>query len=254
MDQLAEIIAYRYFGWDGVIEPHRIADDYNVTYSTADYGDGFDGLLMYRQGGFHIFVNLARQQTELRRRFTFCHELGHFFIDGHRTALASGEVPYLSSFTNFSSESVVEREADFFASCLLMPRRRVISDYRCYRKFSFAIVDALSQKYQMSQTAVVYRLLYLNLHPMMIIKAQDGAIVSILKSDDFYFYPKGKKDFIPDDTLMHAVLSGDKPSGNTDQLWIGDWFNSLKRENEKMYEHCIYYRHIDTCYSILWQD
>ena len=208
---------------------------------------------MHRDGAFHIFINQARQQTELRQRFTFCHELGHFFIDGHRTALASGEVPYLSSFTNFSSESVVEREADFFASCLLLPRRRVISDYRHYHKFSFAIIDALSHKYQVSQTAVVYRLLYLDLHPMMVIKAQAGAIVSILKSDDFYFYPRGKKDFIPDDSLMHAVLCGERSSGTTDQLWIGDWFDTQNRDNEKMYEHCIYYRHIDTCYSILWQ-
>lgn len=253
MDELAEAIILRYFPGDTPITPRFIADDYSITYSRSDYGDDFDGLLLWDGDDFHIFVNSARQQSDYRQRFTFCHELGHFFIDGHRNALIHGEVPYLSSFTGFSSERIVEREADFFASCLLMPRSRAIRDYRNHRRFSFAIIQGLSEKYQMSEVATIYRLLHLDLHPLMIVKASNGKIVSIQKSNDFYHYPKGGRDFIPEHSLMYEAVRGEVRVNKTEQIWTGDWFRA-RGEEAPLFEHCIYYEQFDVCYSILWQN
>ena len=254
LDDLADSIAREYFAENAKIEPLKIARAYGIHYILGSYEDAFDGALYFADGQFYIFINEDRQQSVERRRFTFCHELGHFFIDGHRTALASGEVPYHSSFTNYSSELSVEREADFFASFLLMPRHRIITDYRQYRKFSFSIIEQFSQKYKTSKIATVYRVLHLDLHPMMVVKAVAGTIVSVLKSADFGFYPRGKKDFIPQDSLMYSVLKGEDVSGKTDQIWIGDWFDAPNREEDKLFEHCIHYPQIDLCYSILWQE
>lgn len=254
LDSLAESIINYYFQGDEPITPRFIADDYGITYGRDNYGDEFNGMLLFDEEDQHFFIAINQhRQSDLRQRFTFCHELGHFFIDGHRNALVNGEVPYYSSFTGFSSEEIVEREADFFASCVLMPRSRAISDYLHHRHFSFKAIQEFSKKYGMSEVATVYRILHLDLHPIMIIKAEAGQIVSIQKSDDFYHYPVGKKRFIPEHSLMYQAVRNRKQLSKTEQIWTGDWFRS-GRDEAKLYEHCIYYEQFNICYSILWED
>lgn len=249
---LAESIVDHYFPKDQLIQPSLIAKDYGITWSIGNYEDAFDGLLEHHRGRFHIYVNQDRQQTRERQRFTFCHELGHFFIDGHRNALANGEVPYHSSFTGFASENVVEREADFFSSCLLMPRNRVLRDYRQHRRFSFQVVEELANKYGLSLLATIFRLFHLDVHPMMIIHYREGVIRSIFNSADFYYYPKHKKERVPEDTIMHEFISRGIKHSKTQQLWTGDWFHCSREE--KLYEHCLYYDQYAACYSLIWKD
>jgi len=101
---------------DGVAKSARVGLSY------GDYGEAFDGLLEHRNGTFHIFCNTARAQPygSPRARFTVAHELGHFFIDEHRNALASGQPPH-PSFTENPSDNPAEAEANLFAANLLMP-------------------------------------------------------------------------------------------------------------------------------------
>ena len=99
-----------------------IADEFDVSLSYGHYGDAFDGLLEHKSGSFHIYCNLTRvhDQNAPRARFTVAHELGHYFIDEHRNALAAGKPPH-SSFPERLSDNPVEQEANLFASHLLMP-------------------------------------------------------------------------------------------------------------------------------------
>lgn len=249
---LAESVVDWYFPGDMPIKPVIIAEDYKITWSIGNYEDAFDGLLEHYRSLFHIYVNKDRQQTRQRQRFTFCHELGHFFIDGHRNALANGEAPYHSSFTDFASENVIEREADFFSACLLMPRSRILRDYRQHRQFSFNIVKELARKYGLSLLATIYRLFHLDIHPMMIVQAKHGTISRIVFSNDFYYYPKYKKDRIPEDSMMADYVTKGIRYETTQQIWTGDWFNC--HSEERLYEHCLYYDQYDSCYSLLWKD
>src|SRR5207247_1657430 len=93
--------------------------------SFGRYGDAFDGLLEHRSGRFHVYANLDRVEREdsPRARFTLAHELGHYFIDEHRNALAAGLALSHPSFCDFESDLPVEKEADHFASNLLMPAK-----------------------------------------------------------------------------------------------------------------------------------
>ncbi len=250
--QLTEHLVDFYFQQDEAVKPSLIAEDYGISWSIGAYEDAFDGLLEHDNGRFHIYVNEDRQQTLQRQRFTFCHELGHFFIDSHRNALLNGEVPYLSYYTGFASEQQIEREADFFSASLLMPRNRLLKDYRSYKKFGFHIVEQLSEKYGLSLIATIFRLLYLDVHPMMIVQSRRGRISYIFTSRDFYHYPKYKKERIPEDSVMFEYTSTGKKHRNTQQLWTGDWFRC--RKEEKLYEHCLYYDPQEVCYSLVWKD
>ena len=59
-----------------------------------------------------------------RGRFTLAHELGHYFIDAHRIGLKNGLLEPHPSLTNRKQFTTIEREADYFASCLLLNKRQ----------------------------------------------------------------------------------------------------------------------------------
>lgn len=105
------------------VDPESIARASGLTISFGRYGLAFDGMLEHRSGHFHIYCNIDRveQRASSRARFTLAHELGHYYIDEHRNALASGGVPPHLSLCEFESKLDVEREADIFACDLLMP-------------------------------------------------------------------------------------------------------------------------------------
>lgn len=96
-----------------------IAEDNGITYCLGDYQNYFDGLLEYEDGLFHVFINnYGRYNLNTPRiRFSFAHELGHFFIDEHRLVLESGKSLHHPSKYSFDQRNPVEKEADFF--CIL---------------------------------------------------------------------------------------------------------------------------------------
>lgn len=106
------------------LEPAALVLETGLTLSFGHYGGAFDGLLEHRTGRFHVYCDLDRveHRNSPRARFTLAHELGHYFIDEHRQALATGLAPSHQSFSEHESELLVEQEADYFAACLLMPR------------------------------------------------------------------------------------------------------------------------------------
>jgi Zn-dependent peptidase ImmA (M78 family) len=122
---LASTVANDYFP-DDQIDPLPILRARGITWSFGDYGDTFDGLLECRNEQFHVYCNTDRcgSPFSVRSRFTLSHELGHYFIDEHRRALLSGRVAPHTSFCEFESRWRAEREADFFATRLLMPPHR----------------------------------------------------------------------------------------------------------------------------------
>lgn len=72
-----------------MIMPEIIATQSGITYNYGEYGTYFDGVLEHDAGEFHIYLNKQNilYQDNTRLRFSFAHELGHFFIDEHRNAL-----------------------------------------------------------------------------------------------------------------------------------------------------------------------
>ncbi len=149
IEGLAEFIAESFFP-DDRIEPEIIAEKNGLSYNYGRYANAFDGMLEYLDGEFHIYVNLDRVKSpaHARSRFTFCHELGHFYIDDHRNALISGIGPH-ASFTDYQSKNPAEQEADSFAAALLMPAGRFQAAARRRRPG----IDAIHQLVNMFGTS-----------------------------------------------------------------------------------------------------
>lgn len=155
----------------GAVNPRRVAAQRGISTSFGDYGDAFDGMLEYKNGRFHIFANLARlrEADSPRTRFTMGHELGHYFIDEHRNALASGKVsPHLSR-CEFESLLLAEQEADHFAANFLMPASR-FREAAAGKRSGFDGVLELAGEFGTSLTSTAIRCATMDISPCVVIK------------------------------------------------------------------------------------
>jgi Zn-dependent peptidase ImmA (M78 family) len=107
----------------------KIAKKKEIAIIYGAYENCFLGQLMHRYNKFYIYINLDLLNDKLapRTRFTLGHELGHYFIDGHRNKLKSGESLSYTSDYSYVSNIPVEKEANHFSSHLLMPKTRFIT-------------------------------------------------------------------------------------------------------------------------------
>lgn len=93
-----------------------------------------------------IYVN--NKEHEGRRNFTIAHELGHYILH-----MDKDKDEIITSFRG--SKDIREREADMFASELLMPTELVLIEYY---KTIYPTVRQLAKKFEVSQAAMRYKL------------------------------------------------------------------------------------------------
>ncbi len=169
--ELAEAVADEYCPI-GKTEPELIVQRKEIRLIYDHYADAFDGMIEHQAGRFYIHCNLDRENLPRspRGRFTLSHELGHFFIDEHRNGLASGRVrPHPSFADKPSGDLRVEREADLFASHLLIPPSRFLAALPRARKGLSGIVD-LATKFNVSLTCAAIRYVTHEVEPSVLIK------------------------------------------------------------------------------------
>jgi Zn-dependent peptidase ImmA (M78 family) len=250
---LAEFIASEFAEKQTPLEKIIEAEDLSVFYD--DYGSAFDGMIVF-DSKFYIHVNTYRlnKPGSPRGRFTLAHELGHYFIDNHRYGLQNGYLEPHPSKNNGTNHLRIEREADYFASCLLMPEKRFSAD--CFkRKFNFSLIEELSIIYNVSLTACAIRFADIGNHPIMIVYSEDNQVKWKWNSNDFpYKYLANNNGKVPGDSLAGEYFSTGKGVRKTEQLWAGDWFNCYNHEDEsrKIYEYFI--PHKNKGLSVIWEN
>lgn len=255
INELASGISDLYFP-NSQVDPSVIAEKLSITYSFGNYGNSFDGLIECENGKFHIYINEDKvgHQYEQRARFTFAHELGHYYIDSHRIALLSGNSPSHCSSTGFKSRNKAERQADYFASCLLMPDEKFIKHF-FRKKFSFKIIQELAGKFGTSISATTIRFCALGNHPIMVVYSKNNSIKWYWSSNDFPFkWLKHGKDKLPEDTVAGEYFLKNRDPKKTEPIYAMDWFNIRRQEQAEMpfFEHAIA---VGThCLSIIWEE
>lgn len=131
--ELAETVFEIHSKDSGIAKPSAILRAKRISLHCETYPESFDALIACCSGKFHVHLNLRRvgDLNSSRARFALCHELGHFFIDEHRSALLAGEKSHASSCGMFDGAgSIEELEADHFAANLLMPPSRFVPGAR----------------------------------------------------------------------------------------------------------------------------
>jgi hypothetical protein len=222
------------------------------------YDNFFDGMLVYGGGDFHVHINLDKGNsiTSKRGRFTLAHELGHFFIDEHRIGLKYGFLEPHQSYNTLNQKPLIELEADYFASCLLMP----VKKYKlfCARKpFSFDLINSISENFQTSLIASILRFIEVGSREFMVVVSKQGMTRWFTKSFDFprfaFKFKVGQK--VPDDTLTaHYFKFAIVPYMSlVEDVDPENWFYiNDSRANKTMYEQCYFSEINDYLVTLLW--
>ena len=250
---LAESIAMTY---ETTVTPlKQILEDEEIPYAEDDYGDAFDGMTVY-DTSFFIHLNTSRGNhiDTPRGRFTMAHELAHCIIENHRKGIISGKLKPHPSKTNQSFHYRLEREADYFASCLLMPEFRFLKE--CLGKpFNFDLTKHISDTFQVSLTAAALRFALIGTHPIIVIYSKGSGIEWYFPSNDFPFKSLlDGKDSIPINTLMSDFFKDGKRYDEIVEIEAQDWFRIYRpQDNGRVfYEKCIYGP--DGVISIIWEE
>lgn len=254
--RIAEAIALQF---DNIITPlSEIVDEEELDVFYDSYNsNSFDGMTIYDDNKFYIHLNLDSGNLidSPRGRFTLAHELGHYFIDAHRIGLKNGALTPHPSKTNQKQHIEIEREADYFASCLLMPELRFREEVKV-NKFSFKVVDDLRLKFNVSITACAFRIADLSIHPIMIIYAENNIIRWKHESVDFPYKWLINDNIVPINTVMGEYFNKNRKEDirKTELIWAMDCFSGVRDEDiqRKFYEYCIPYK--TSALSIIWED
>lgn len=134
----------------------------NLTMVFMDMGDKISGASSEFEGYTTIFLN--SQQTYGRQRFSLAHEVYHLLIEEHSDKEEDKQV--ITCMNN--SNEKIEKQADEFASCLLLPHNAL----KYYEEFNGIeknedwtiekIIDT-EQYFQISHHALMWRLRNLNI-------------------------------------------------------------------------------------------
>lgn len=136
-----------------------------------DFRESFDGRLEYhpKRGRFLLFYNTKYDDQRVdgghhpRTRFSIAHELGHYFLPGHRSLLIRGVAAH-GSRGECQVDSVIESEADAFASGLLMPTKAIKPQVNA-QELSLRVVQSIADAFQVSLLSAAIRCVRLSHFP-----------------------------------------------------------------------------------------
>jgi Zn-dependent peptidase ImmA (M78 family) len=223
------------------------------------YERAFDGMLVADGTDFHIHIDIdnGNNPSQRRSRFTLAHELGHFFIDEHRLGLLSGELKPHPSRQDPRTTEPIEVEANYFASCLLMPESKFKRSLTL-RSFSSAVIEKVTEDFNVSFPAATIRFAAVGNHEIMAVVSKDGIAKWYTKSDDFF---PGRFKFKVGSALPPTTVAGEhfagknRKLGGIERLCADDWFYPFERwANLPMYEQCVYRDEWGYVISLLWFD
>lgn len=123
--------------------------------------DGCEARVIGRGG--NAIISVSATSIPQRRRFSVCHELGHWHL--HR-----GETLYCKS-TDIGDRDVAhakEKQANRFAADLLLPPYIVEGMVSAYRDLTLKAVDDIRSRFRASRSATAIQLVKLHPKPTMI--------------------------------------------------------------------------------------
>jgi len=222
------------------------------------YEDSFDGMLVHDGSQFHIHINLDKgnSPTSKRGRFSLAHEYGHYFISEHRIGLKYGLLEPHGSVNSLNHETLIELEANYFASCLLMP----FAKYKAFaarKDFSFDLINSISDHFQTSLMATILRFIEAGTREFMVVISKKSLVRWYAKSNDFpgFAFKFKVGQAVPVKTLTANFFSQTDPPIQSlvldrdpeDWFWIND-----SRGNRTFYEQYYYSDINDYLVTLLW--
>jgi Zn-dependent peptidase ImmA (M78 family) len=132
------------------VDLEGICSKMDIKIKVLDFDDDLSGMITNRT----IYINKNNHKN--RQRFTLAHELGHFLLHKKQDNSYKG-VRFRSEHIS-SKEKIEEREANHFASLILMPTKFIKEELEGLKELSEDFIFDLAKKYKVSSIAMTIRL------------------------------------------------------------------------------------------------
>lgn len=219
--------------------PFGIAKKHDIEVLPFDSTEpGVSGLLL-RVGNVFGIQYSTRLKLSGFIRFTVAHELAHYFLPGHPEALFPDGDGIHKSRQEFVSADKYERQADFFAASLLMPKRLFLKAANGAGQ-GLAAIERLSAACDTSLTSTSIRYAQYAQEPVAVIVSTKGRIDYCFMSEslaDLRGLQRIRKgDVIPPDSTTGRFLR--TPSNVADNkrdegaCGLDLWFDGAPRDLE----------------------
>ncbi|MGN6601375.1 MAG: ImmA/IrrE family metallo-endopeptidase [Ginsengibacter sp.] len=247
------------FSSGNVTDLDKIAAFEEVEVYIDQYENSFDGMLVYDDNDkFHIHLNIDRGNLpdRPRGRFSFAHELAHLIIEEHRIPLMKGEVAPHGSLHDFKHNDIVELEADYFASCLLMPEELFRKVSRP-KKFSFDTITGIAKVFQTSILATVLRFVEVGSHDILVVVSENNIVRWYAKSKEFpnwtFRFKVGQP--LPANTVAGEYFTKQNAKyTSVEDVGPESWFIPAWISKTQMHEQCYYSESYGYVISLIWFD
>jgi len=209
-----------------------IRSEGNIRPRPANYGDKFDGRIEYIPDK-KIFILYHPVVRSPRVRFSIAHELGHFYIPEHRNLLLNGKAHY--SKPGFISGKRLEREADDFASHLLVPESYLARRTSKSKFLTLKDLLDIANKLQVSATAMAVRYVKTTPDRCGVILSQDGRQKFYWPSEEMDYIGfkwRGCKDIPWNSASAEAAKNQGSGEVFEKESDSGVWFSNRKSECE----------------------
>lgn len=230
------------------VDPLAVARLENIRLAPGSYAGAFEGRIEYRRSGDrgHFYLYYAGEEAghrpASRVRFSVAHELGHFFLPTHRRYLLSGR--WFGRRSGFLSVRRLEREADYFAGALLMPRERFVehAQGRGGGRCGLADLAGLARDvFKTSLTSTAIRYAQLNFAACCVVLSERGRVLFAVRSEEMKRLGLCWLGGVPGDSVTAGVVSsthnGSTPNaqGAVDAgVWFGAWWSGRLREEARV--------------------
>jgi Zn-dependent peptidase ImmA (M78 family) len=217
------------------IKPAKIAEHLGIAVTSKPPSvKGASGWLI-RVGEEYGIVYATHIDSIGFQHFSIAHELGHFSLDGHVEYVLRNGTEH-ASHAGFNASDEIEREADYFAACLLMPKH-LCKPLINRSQDGMAAVVSLAQTCETSLTAAALRYAEIGKLPVGVIQCFGGKVEYCaaypLQEHVRWARPLTRNANVPRDSATKrlsedasAVLNSGEDS---DSCEAGDWFPGADR-------------------------
>lgn len=125
-----------------------LANNNSIDIYEKELEEKISGAIKYDKKSKKYTILLNKNENYYRKRFTLAHEIGHYFLD--KDILESDEI-HIDILYRSSNEK--EKEIDYFAGALLMPKRFIEIMYK-----DNITISELAEIFEVSESAMTVRL------------------------------------------------------------------------------------------------
>ena len=181
---------------------------------------GISGALIRNGNDFLIFYSSSINNIPYQR-FSIAHEFGHYFLPEHPENILKEGAHFSSAGAKGNTKDPYEKEADYFSTCLLMPKSLFESEMYKFNDGMEAI-KALANIFNTSLTTTAIRYIELSEAPALLIISSNGLVDAVFSTKELRKFGNclyTKNSIFPQKNIVFTEVS-------KKEIYLSEWLDT----------------------------